>query len=464
MLHTSTSLSLVFLANTARSTESFSHHKSKSLVPRITLEEFLSSPIYKSPVLISGMCSPETVGSLAEELMDAYGGEIVQMQRKLKYEEDEKADNAATRSESKSRRNATNESKTKNPRYATTTEIYDIPLNESIDYMMESHHMDSFFAFCEGLLQNPTTTTTITKATTKTEQSKAKNTSKNPSDDLSCKLRNIREAPFPNQENWFDYFPRSIQPTDALILAGAGATSTLHRDPFEWTGTSFCLEGTKIWRFVIPPLEEEEEGGGGVSVVDDTFHSYRLDSIAWEDGEKGESIVLSAGWQSDMTLFESIQDGFPTAFEWATMEENSREEFSQKMEEVATSIMSISPSAEAVDALNAIWKNKRMDASSIGSSTETEVLFHTAIQQPGDLLIIPAHCWHQTYAPVPSIAVASQRCSANIDGANVVRHVLKLAAMSNHEKPVPEKLRYSSYEEGTGTGIVFDLLNHLDLI
>ena len=119
------------------------------------------------------------------------------------------------------------------------TEIHDITLKESIEYMMESSHYDSNFAFCEGLLPS----------------------SIPGSSNLSDKLTKIRETPFPMQEDWFNYFPSKIKPTDAIILAGAGATSTLHRDPFEWTGTSLCLEGTKIWRFIVPPHESK----GGVA-------------------------------------------------------------------------------------------------------------------------------------------------------------------------------------------------------
>ena len=91
--------------------------------------------------------------------------------------------------------------------------------------MMDSKRNDSFFAFCEGLLPSDATV------------------------ELHQQLTEIREAPFPNEENWFNYFPDKVRPTDALILAGEGAVSTLHRDPFEWTGTSLCLEGVKEhWR------------------------------------------------------------------------------------------------------------------------------------------------------------------------------------------------------------------------
>lgn len=176
--------------------------------------------------------------------------------------------------------------------------MYNINLEDCIDYMMDSNNDDAYFAFCEGLLLPGSYDST---------------------NELSNKLREIREAPFVGQENWFDYFPSNIRPSDAIILAGSGATSTLHRDPFEWTGMSICLEGIKIWRFILPPLLED----GGVSIVDGALSSYRLDSIAWEqDGgnEEREPVAWSAGWQSDMSLFDfdSVDKNFPSGYKWST--------------------------------------------------------------------------------------------------------------------------------------------------
>jgi hypothetical protein len=215
-----------------------------------------------------------------------------------------------------------------------------------------------------------------------------------------------------------------------------GATSTLHRDPFEWTGTSLCLEGTKIWRFIYPPFSSE----GGVKVVDEALNSYRLDSVAWEEDE--ESTILSAGWQSDMNMYSVIDHKFPDAFGWMKCEEEDACLFREELED-KTSMLS--PDKDIFHALEKIRTNSN------------EPSFATAIQQAGDLLLIPAHCWHQTYAPVPSVAVASQRCSALIDGKNVVDHILNL---SKKKIGVPDLLKQSQFAEGTGKQIVKQLLRY----
>ena len=361
------------------------------VIPRITLDEFISSPIRDEPIIIRDIASPEQIEVLADELMSLLGDEQIQMQHKVKHD-----DNGET-----------------------TTDIYDISLHESIDYMMDSKRNDSFFAFCEGLLPSD--------ATVKLHQ----------------KLTEIREAPFPNEENWFNYFPEKVRPTDALILAGEGAVSTLHRDPFEWTGTSLCLEGVKVWRFILPT--------GGVTDVDEALKSYRLDSIAWEDDEATEEkqqttdpLTLSAGWQSNMNLYDAIDEEFPTAIDWATLEEENYKLFQKEILSLGSDASLLRPSSEASDALKSINGNN--------------IPFVTATQFAGDLLLIPAHCWHQTYAPMPSIAVASQRCGVS-DGTKVVQHVLNL---NDRSKPLPDLLqRNNAYEEGIGKEVTAELLSYV---
>lgn len=367
----------------------FASSSSGVVVPRITLDEFISSPIRDEPIIIRDIASPEHIEALADELMSLLGDEQIQMQHKVKHD-----DNGET-----------------------TTDIYDISLHESIDYMMDSKRNDSFFAFCEGLLPSD--------ATVKLHQ----------------KLTEIREAPFPNEENWFNYFPEKVRPTDALILAGEGAVSTLHRDPFEWTGTSLCLEGVKVWRFILPT--------GGVTDVDEALKSYRLDSIAWEEAteEKQQTtdpLILSAGWQSNMNLYDSIDEEFPTAIDWATLEEENYKLFQKEIISLGSDASLLRPSSEASDALKSISGNN--------------IPFVTATQFAGDLLLIPAHCWHQTYAPTPSIAVASQRCGVS-DGTKVVQHVLNLNDRSN---PLPDLLqRNNVYEEEIGKEVTAELLRYV---
>jgi len=385
MLHVISLLILLLVAVRVAIVDAFSH---SVLVPRISLDEYISSPdgYINKPVLIRDIAATTyNIESLADQLMDILGDEEVQMQRKIKNDDGSR-----------------------------DTEIYDITLMEAVDYMMDSNHNDAFFTFCEGLLPG------YTKDSTK----------------LHDKLTTIREAPFPNKENWFDYFPEKIQPTDAIILAGQGATSTLHRDPFEWTGTSLCLEGTKIWRFILPPTDD-----GGVEVVDTALKSYRLDSIAWEEG-----VQLSAGWQSDMSLYDTIDDTFPSAFDLMVMEEDDNEQYQSIIQDAGTSISTLQPSADASDALHEL-------------SNTDEPLFVTAIQQPGDLLLIPAHCWHQTYGPVPSIAIASQRCGSN-DANNVINHILDITKCN--KDIIPDILKSNNYDGGTGEEVVATLFETLD--
>ncbi|CAK0850926.1 unnamed protein product [Prorocentrum cordatum] len=213
-------------------------------------------------------------------------------------------------------------------------------------------------------------------------------------------------------ENWFDHFPDHLRPAPCCIVgAGIGARSTLHRDPFEWTGTSVCLWGSKIWTF-LPP-------SSNVSAVDASFESYRFPYQSY--GSDGAS--LAAGWQADVDLY-AVRD-------------MSRCPGPRELAEAAQGVGRTKAAEATAAALRRWWAAR----SSLGTSEKPrtpvpplrprdsaiarlpDVVVPTCVvQRRGDLLLIPAHWWHQTYAPEPSIAVAGQFLNEGNCQA-VARHV-----------------------------------------
>jgi len=197
-----------------------------------------------------------------------------------------------------------------------------------------------------------------------------------------------------------------------------------------------CLEGTKLWRFIDP---NADAAMGGVGKIDDLLHAYRLPSVAWDDddGNDGAGITLSAGWQSDFSLFSNRCGSVPSA---RSLSEDEEERL-DKLHSISMDRRLLRPSDEKLDRLHC-W---------------------TALQKPGDLLLIPAHWWHQTYALEPSLAVASQRCNSKLDAPRVLRHIL--AATNTWEK-APESLLREDYSEFRQkedvTQVVSTLFDHLD--
>ena len=149
-------------------------------------------------VQVHGLLKQDELEACCDELMRSAGDIAVELQRQ-NYEEHE---------------------------HGATT-IHDCTLSDSLDYIMhESNYKDSYMAFCEGLLER-----------------------NDGLDNIRLLVKEAREKIFhddnnnEDDSNWFDdYFPCHLQPSDAVVVAGAGATSTLHRDPFEWTGTSLYLK------------------------------------------------------------------------------------------------------------------------------------------------------------------------------------------------------------------------------
>jgi Cupin-like domain len=297
----------------------------------------------------------------------------------------------------------------------TGTQIYQLALSQAIEVIMRrSNSRKAFFAFCEGLLEEDPVLMEIQRIVT-----------------------SVREVMFRDDPDLFPDFPVQVQPTDAVILAGAGATSTLHRDPMEWTGTSLCLEGTKIWRFLEPPVAMEgQRARDRVLTVDEALESYRLASVAWQsDEDDTDSVSLSAGWQSDFSLFrECDHDSIPSAQVLAEMDDKEKMQLLQKL----NTLKILGPDIPR-NAAGAI---------------------HTVIQKPGDLLLIPAHWWHQTYALEPSVAIASQRCGTK-DLGLVLDHMWSQVHgddTSRSRQPSGEYLDFSSRSPQKDIVLFFDEL------
>ena len=235
-------------------------------------------------------------------------------------------------------------------------------------------------------------------------------------------LRCAKERPFGvterdhaslHDEDMFNFFPPDLKPSDCVVVAGEGATSTLHRDPYTWTGTSLCLEGTKVWRFIAPPGAvracNDYCHDSNVKAIDDAVKSYRLPSSAWES-----NTFLSSGWQSDMSLFAQRHVEIRSAESFADLEEKSPPEKYEEMKSIAMGMDIISPSLDF--------------PSVVGDGDEVPTIY-AIVQEPGDLLIIPAYWWHQTFALEPSIAIASQRAGRYRDAKRIIMHILETMGM-----------------------------------
>lgn len=370
---------------------------------------------YETPVVVENVLDSDECEAICDSLLSSFGSNEITVQRKQRRREAECV--GGERRRMFEIRKADD-----------STEMITCTLLEAIELMMDSSHDDCFFAFCEGLL----------------DSFNHKNV------DVLNLVRRARETLFEssrrndaNGRDLFEFFPSEIRPTDCLVLAGEGATSTLHRDPFEWTGLSLCLEGSKIWRFVPPPVADvasatnlsrvsrkevdvssfADVDDSGVGFVDDRLNSYRLESSAWDDDDEGtrRRVPLSAGWQSDKTLFaRRRKHDYVSPRSLADLGHDARRNY---LESIAMDPRAISSNV-----------NDQVTSGAHSNSDENSRVINrvwTTVQQPGDLLIIPAYWWHQTYAPEPSLAVATQRCGAERDLNRVFNHIMKTSGQRN---------------------------------
>ncbi len=368
---------------------------------------------YETPILVKGVLSQEECESVCTSIMQELGANVIDLQRRTNmFDENNKKE--------------------------TQIDIFHLELGQAFGYMMESHHDDAFFCFCEGLLD---------------ESDKLK--------DVRKKLQDAKEQLFlqhssrsdnEEEEDLFEYFPEGVKPKDCLVVAGEGATSTFHRDPFCWTGTSLCVEGTKIWRFIAPPGHnedfKEEDLTSGVKFVDDAVKSYRLPSVAWDDQ------YISCGWQSDLSLYSQRSDDLPSAEELSMMEEENPQIKMDYLDDVASSLHMLEPSSDF--------------PSQLGCDGNFQTKIWSVVQHPGDLLIIPAYWWHQTYAVEPSIAIASQRGGSGRDRKRILSHVLETMEVDDGDTlpPLFKAVLNDSFDgsQEDVAGALFRLLSKFSLM
>jgi hypothetical protein len=354
---------------------------------------------YETPVLIENALSIQECDSICNGLLHEVGKEVVDLQHKFVDEEQ------------------------KDETRKVQTEIIKCHLEDAFSYMMESEHGDSFFCFSEGILDeyehlNPRYAKECLFQ--------------------GCDVSSLDSDVF--KRDVFDFFPHGVKPTDCLVVSGMGSSSTLHRDPFLWTGTSICLEGTKVWRFIAPPgalsmsnTKDDVMEESGISCVDKLLDAYRLESAAWGDYN------LSSGWQSNFSLYDVRDESVPSAEKFSFMEEEDNAQKLKWIERIASSLQKLQPSSD-------------MPQTYPGGE---EVTIFSVIQKPGDLLVIPAYWWHQTYALEPSIAIASQRGGLNRDAERIFHHVLETTRQSC--KKLPGYFQNQNMNDVTPKDIVDDL-------
>jgi hypothetical protein len=363
---------------------------------------------FETPVLVESVLSKQECESILGQIVNELGDEFVTIQRKKRSIDE-------------------------NGSLQVEADIAEETLMNAFAYIMESHHDDAFFCFCEGLLDGRENLNEVKRM-------------------LRSAKERLFEVNFDDEKendesnrDMFEFFPTETQTTDCVVIAGEGATSTLHRDPYTWTGTSLCLEGTKIWRFIAPPGVLMAQKSINVSLIDDAVKSYRLPSVAWD-----EHLYLSSGWQSDMSLFAIRNEDIPSAEEFATLEDENPKQTLEAMKAIAMSTEKLIPSLDFPLHL---------------AGNDAPILF-TVVQKPGDLLVIPAFWWHQTYALEPSVAIASQRGGTKRDAKRVITHVFETVGFDIHANELPSVLKEVLDESYTGpakdiTKSLFEVLSSM---
>lgn len=247
-------------------------------------------------------------------------------------------------------------------------------------YLPGSHHHDPRFLFDEDFLAR----------------------------EAADEVRLVERLSLPEElfgENLFRYFPEHLRPAPACIVgAGEGARSTFHRDPFEWTGTSFCVIGSKLWTF-LPP------GDAGVGVTDAAFQAERF---AYEN-YASDDVCIAAGWQAEVDLYSQQSEMCLTAADLATFSPAEKQALLEAMARAQRQWWSSDRSGDPPPLRPEDW---------VCAHLPRGVTPTCVVHRAGDLLLIPAHWWHQTYALEPSIAVSGQYMN-EANSETVMSHIAK---------------------------------------
>jgi len=193
----------------------------------------------------------------------------------------------------------------------------------------------------------------------------------------------------------FQQWPAPMQPAkQCLIMGGTGGCSTLHTDMLGWTGWNVLLMGRKHWKF-FPPAPEVGEA---------------LDA---EVREMGDQYNLGFSCTSPVDMFHSA-NGLKCP-ERAPDPRFCKVEFTADAERY--------PRAAQVCPLLEV------------------------VQGPDELIVFPAHYFHQTYHYEPTIAVASQMMNEGCK-ARVLGQILDFAGADRRalppdlwSRPVPEQMK-----------------------
>lgn len=163
------------------------------------------------------------------------------------------------------------------------------------------------------------------------------------------------------ESDLFRDFPSKIQPRQALIVSGKGARSFLHRDPFDWLGWNYLIAGRKLWVFLEP-----------LSTYKDDLHEECRRLQAHEttpDAWAMEQFNLAAGSVSDIDLFRDTA---------------SLNKFKAAASTNTDSLKGDNPSHRPRE-----YTVEHQLPSGV------RVRLQCRWQLPGELVLIPAHHWHQ---------------------------------------------------------------------